>query len=91
MAKWLEKITERILTVSALISAFVAVLIFGFLLIFGLPLLQGGQWFGLLAHPWSPREGLYGIHPMLRETVFRRRICLRIPRLVVIHFQLFSP
>lgn len=70
MAKWLEKITERILTVSALISAFITVLIFAFLLIFGLPLLQGGQWFGLLAHPWSPREGLYGIHPMLLGTLY---------------------
>jgi len=70
MANWLEKITERILTVSALISAFITVLIFAFLLIFGLPLLQGGQWFGLLAQPWSPREGLYGIRPMLLGTVY---------------------
>jgi phosphate transport system permease protein len=66
----MEKITERILTVSALISAFITVLIFAFLLIFGLPLLQGGQWFCLLAQPWSPREGLYGIRPMLLGTVY---------------------
>jgi phosphate transport system permease protein len=66
----MEKITERILTLSALISALITVLIFAFLLIFGLPLLQGGQWFGLLAQPWSPREGLYGIRPMLLGTVY---------------------
>lgn len=70
MVNRLEKITELILTLSALISAFITVLIFVFLLIFGLPLLQGGQWFDLLASPWSPREGLYGIRPMLLGTVY---------------------
>ena len=69
MAKLLEKITERMFSVSAMISALVAVLIFGFLLIFGLPLLRGGHIFGLLTHPWVPRQGLYGISPMLLGTL----------------------
>jgi len=70
MATQLEKIAEWVLTLSALLSAVIPALSFAFLLIFGLPLLQGGQWLDLLASPWSPREGLYGIQPMLLGTVY---------------------
>jgi phosphate transport system permease protein len=65
MPKFPEKIAERIFCASAVISALVAALIFGFLLIFALPLLKGGQFLGLLVNPWAPHRGLYGIHPML--------------------------
>jgi phosphate transport system permease protein len=70
MATLREKIWERILTVSAGISALAAVLIFAFLLIFSLPLLGGGHVVGLLADPWAPRRGLYGVMPMLLGTLY---------------------
>jgi phosphate transport system permease protein len=65
-----EKITERILAISAGISALAAVLVFFFLLIFGLPILGGGHVLGLLTDPWAPHRGLYGVMPMLLGTLY---------------------
>lgn len=70
MATLPEKIAERLLAVSAGISALAAVLIFAFLLIFGLPMLGGDHVLGLLTDPWAPRRGLYGVMPMLLGTLY---------------------
>jgi phosphate transport system permease protein len=43
--------------------------VFLFLFIFGLPLLQSGQFIQLLFSSWSPDKGLYGIYPMLTASV----------------------
>jgi len=63
-----ESAAERILLFSAVVSASVTVLILGFMLIMALPLLRGGGLFSLLTESWAPRQGLYGIYPLLITT-----------------------
>lgn len=63
-----ESATERILLVSAVVSASVTVLILGFMLVMALPLLRGGGLFSLLTQHWEPGKGLYGIYPLLVTT-----------------------
>lgn len=66
----LGKITERLFFICATISATITVLIFGFMVFLGLPLIKGGQFFHLLTQPWLPDHNLYGIYPMVMGTVF---------------------
>jgi len=68
--RMLERITEQLFLVCAVISAMITVLIFGFMVIFGLPLIKGGQFFHLLTQPWLPYHNLYGIYPMIAGTIF---------------------
>ena len=69
MIKTHEKFIEKLFLLSAVISGSLAVLILGFMVVLGLPLLQGGLFFDLITRPWSPRQELYGIYPMIVGTL----------------------
>ena len=69
MSRLGERIAEKLFLTSAVLSVTVTVLIFGFMFVLGLPLIEGGHFFDLLKNPWSPSHGLYGIYPMLVGTV----------------------
>ena len=60
-----EKFTEKLLFSGALLSAFITLLIFGFMIIPGLPLLRDGHFFDLLIQLWNPDHNCYGIYPMI--------------------------
>jgi phosphate transport system permease protein len=64
-----EKLVEKLFLFSASVSALFTILILGFMVILGLPLLKGGLFFDLLTQPWSPHQGLYGIYPMVLGTL----------------------
>lgn len=68
MKKSTESGIEKILFVSSLVSLSTALLIFGFMIVFGLPLFEGGRFFSLIRQSWSPHEGAYGILPMIAGT-----------------------
>jgi phosphate transport system permease protein len=63
-----QKAARIVFFLSAAASAMAAALVFGFLLVFGFPLIGGGEFFSLLARPWSPGQGLYGFLPMITGT-----------------------
>jgi len=69
MIRIYEKLIEKLLFFSAAVSASVTILIFGFLVILGLPIIKGGHFFHLLTEPWSPYDGMYGIYPMVIGTL----------------------
>ncbi len=50
-------------------SVAASLLIFGFMVILGLPLISSGAFFDLFTAPWLPRQGLYGIAPMVAGTM----------------------
>lgn len=52
-----------------LLSAGLTIAVFLFMLALGLPLLRGGSFFGVLAGPWAPQQGLFGIYPMVLGTL----------------------
>jgi phosphate transport system permease protein len=64
-----EAFFERTFLLSAIASGTATLLIFGFMFFMAFPLLEGGQFFRLLAGPWSPRAGVYGIFPMIVGTL----------------------
>lgn len=63
-----DKTFKTALFICAAASALATLLIFGFLLVFGLPLFKGGQFFLLLGRPWAPGQGMYGFLPMIAGT-----------------------
>lgn len=63
-----EKSAVAVFRGSAFLSAGVAALILGFLIVFGLPLFREGRILSLLTTMWEPAEGKYGILPMLAGT-----------------------
>ncbi len=69
MIRIYEKLIEKLLLFSAAVSVSVTILIFGFLVILGLPIIKGGYFFDLLTEPWSPYDGMYGIYPMVIGTL----------------------
>lgn len=69
MNKVCETIAEKLFLLSAVVSVSVTVLIFGFMFILGLPLIEGGHFFDLMTQPWSPYHGSYGIYPMIVGTL----------------------
>ena len=69
MNKVCETIAEKLFLLSAVVSVSVTVLIFGFMFILGLPLIEGGHFFDLMTRPWAPYHGLYGIYPMIVGTL----------------------
>ncbi len=69
MRKPSEYIAENFFLLTAVLSAFIIILIFGFMVFLGLPLFKGGQFFQLLIRPWSPDEHIYGIYPMIIGTL----------------------
>jgi phosphate transport system permease protein len=64
-----ETIWERLFLLCAIASVVVTVLIFGFMVVLGLPLFKGGQFFHLVTQPWAPSRHAYGIYPMIVGTV----------------------
>lgn len=68
MNNWKEKGAEGVFYFSAVISAFVTILILGSMIVMAFPLLSSGGIFNLMTQPWDPRQGFYGIYPMLACT-----------------------
>ncbi|HQP30948.1 MAG TPA: phosphate ABC transporter permease subunit PstC [Deltaproteobacteria bacterium] len=52
---------------AALLSSGVTVLILGFMVAMALPLLSDGG-LALFVQPWNPRQGMYGIYPLIAAT-----------------------
>lgn len=69
MRRTFEYIAEKLFLLSAVFSAFMTILVFGFMVFLGLPLFKEGQFFELLTLPWSPDEHIYGIYPMTIGTL----------------------
>ncbi len=67
--KRVDRIIEQGFFLAALWSVLVAVLIFLFMLVLGLPLLRSGQIFSALTRPWLPQAGLFGVYPMIVGTL----------------------
>ncbi len=61
----MEKIVEKLLFLAALISVTATLLIFGFMVILGLPLIQKGHFLSIISAGWMPHQGLFGIYPMV--------------------------
>ncbi len=64
-----ERLAERLFWAAAILSASVTALIFGFMVVLGLPLFEDGLFFDLLSRPWLPDRGILGIYPMIVGTV----------------------
>jgi len=60
---------EKLLFFAAVISGSVAVLIFGFMVVLGFPLIQEGHFFTLLFQLWLPDQGVFGLYPMIIGTL----------------------
>jgi len=63
-----QKAARIIFFTSAAASALAAALVFGFLFMFGFPLIGGGEFLSLLTRPWAPGQGMYGFLPMITGT-----------------------
>lgn len=64
-----ERLLEKGFFIAALASGAATLLIFGFMLVMGFPLLSGGLFINLLTGAWAPGEGVYGIFPMVVGTL----------------------
>lgn len=60
---------ERLFFLSALFSGLITAGIFVFMLVLGLPLMEGGLFFQVLTLPWAPHRHAYGILPMIAGTL----------------------
>ena len=69
MRRTTETVWERGLLLSATVSGTITLLIFGFMLFMGFPLMRGGQFFEILTSPWAPKGASYGIYPMIVSTL----------------------
>lgn len=65
----LSKAAEFVFFLSASFSVILTLVIFGFMFVFGLPLMTGGRFFELITGHWSPQNGLYGIWSMIMGTI----------------------
>lgn len=61
----MEKTVEKLLFLAALFSVTITLLIFGFMVILGLPLILEGHFLSILSDKWLPHQGLFGIYPMV--------------------------
>ena len=64
-----ERLLEKGFFIAALASGAATLLILGFMLAMGFPLLSGGLIINLLTGAWAPAEGAYGIFPMVVGTL----------------------
>ena len=64
-----ERTAERLFFLAVAVSASLTVLIFGFMVVLGLPLFEGGLFFDLLTSPWQPQRRIFGIRPMIVGTL----------------------
>lgn len=66
----MERIVEKLLFSSAVISALLTLLIFGFMMILGFPLIREGHFLSILStREWLPDHNIYGIYPMIIGTL----------------------
>jgi phosphate transport system permease protein len=68
MKKFREIVAERAFLLSALASSSITVLILAFMIFMGFPIMREGRFFQLLAQPWEPYQGSFGIFPMIVST-----------------------
>lgn len=64
-----ERILESGFFLAAVASTAATLLIFGFMLVLGFPLLRNGLFVDLLTGAWAPAAGAYGIFPMVAGTL----------------------
>jgi len=64
-----ERILESGFFLAAVASTAATLLIFGFMLVLGFPLLRSGLFVDLLTGAWAPAAGVYGIFPMVAGTL----------------------
>jgi phosphate transport system permease protein len=64
-----ETIAHAIFCSAAWLSAAFILIIFGFMAVLGYPIVRDGQFFEMLAGPWSPIRESYGIQPMIIGTL----------------------
>lgn len=60
-----ESLAHGVFAVAALLSAAITLIVFIFMAILGLPVIEDGQFFKILWGPWSPDHHNYGIRPMI--------------------------
>lgn len=65
----MEKYIEKIFPAAALVSAAVTLMIFGLMVVSGLPLFAGKNSITFFTGPWSPLSGQYGIYQMIAGSV----------------------
>ncbi|MCP4115084.1 MAG: ABC transporter permease subunit [Desulfobacteraceae bacterium] len=65
-----ETAARALLFLSALVCCLLVLLILGFMIVTGFPLLGQSQAMDLLTGGWAPRNGLYGIAPMILGTLW---------------------
>ncbi|MGA1825072.1 MAG: phosphate ABC transporter permease subunit PstC [bacterium] len=70
MIRLREKIAETIFAVSAIVCGLITVVIFGFMILPGIPLFREGHFLKLLTGAWIPHHGSYGIYPMIMGTLY---------------------
>lgn len=64
-----ELLAHGAFAATAYLSAAVTVLVFGFMAVLGLPVIQEGQLLQILWGPWSPDHHAFGIRPMILGTL----------------------
>ncbi len=64
-----ERIAENVFFLCTAFSAAAAVSVFVFMVILGLPLFAKGEFFTLISGNWSPRQGMFGVYPMIIGTL----------------------
>jgi phosphate transport system permease protein len=64
-----ERIAENIFFLCTVFSAAAAVSVFVFMVILGFPLFAKGEFFTLISGSWSPRQGMFGVYPMIIGTL----------------------
>lgn len=64
-----EWAAERVFFAAATISAFITLVIFGFMFYFGLPLFTDGRFFEVLTRGWAPYHNSFGIFPMIMGSI----------------------
>lgn len=71
-----ERLFRWLSGTAAAISAAAVLMIFGFMVVLGLPLVADGDIVRLITVPWQPAQGLYGIAPMIVGTLAIAGLCM---------------
>ncbi|MCP3951461.1 MAG: ABC transporter permease subunit [Desulfobacterales bacterium] len=64
-----ESLAHGVFALAAFFSAAVTLMVFIFMAVLGLPVIEDGQFFKILWGPWSPDHHNYGIRPMILGTL----------------------
>lgn len=65
-----EPLVQCAFAAAAFLSAAITLMVFIFMAVMGLPVIQDGNFFQILWGPWSPDHQSYGIRPMILGTLF---------------------